>query len=176
MVRFEFGQDRLAEPHPLNTFELLRVRSKAPSSYFQRPCSGSLVRFAKSLFFAAMRPQPFRQHLLDPPAGWLGGRVVPPCFPSCPEGRTLATYLPLPYTTFAESLFLPEPGSRDLQPTGYGSIAKGSTLKRVRSASMVKIAPASKLFLCPLKCVNDLSSNYVRVKVLIANLNHTGLL
>ena len=70
MVHFEFGQDRLAEPHPLNTFELLRVRSKAPSSYFQRPCSGSLVRFAKSLFFAAMRPQPFRQRLLDPPEGW----------------------------------------------------------------------------------------------------------
>src|SRR5437667_12023028 len=35
----------------------------------------------------------FRQHLLDPPAGCVGTRLFPLCFPSSPDGRTLATYL-----------------------------------------------------------------------------------
>jgi hypothetical protein len=38
-----------------------------------------------------------------------------------------------------------EEGSRKLQPRGYGPIAKGSTLKRVRSASMVKELPLPSL-------------------------------
>ena len=54
-----------------------------------------------------MRPQPFRQHLLDPPAGCFGTRVVPTLLPELPPRvEPLRHTHPLPYTTFAESLFL----------------------------------------------------------------------
>ena len=38
----------------------------------------------------------------------VGARLFPPCFPSCPEVKTLATYLAFcPCTTLAERLSLP---------------------------------------------------------------------
>ena len=52
MVHFEFGQDRLTQPHPLKA---IRVRSKVFSSYSQRPCSGSLGSFCKIILFFAAR-------------------------------------------------------------------------------------------------------------------------
>ena len=50
MVHFEFGRVQLAEPHPLNTFELAH-RARVLSSYFQRSWSGSLGPFCKIIPF-----------------------------------------------------------------------------------------------------------------------------
>jgi hypothetical protein len=52
MVNFEFGQDRLTQPHPLNTFELAQDAIKVPFVLFSTTLLG-LVGFVlqKSLFF-----------------------------------------------------------------------------------------------------------------------------
>ena len=72
---FEFGQDWLTQPHPLDNSSWLRARSKVLSSYSQRPARARWVRFAKSLSSAegwrgeatpaSMRPHPFQHHLPD---------------------------------------------------------------------------------------------------------------
>jgi hypothetical protein len=67
----------------------------------QRPCSGSLGSFCISFFIcrtswrgkttpAAMRPQPFRQRLLDPRTGGFCAKVVPTLLRELPRGQNLS--------------------------------------------------------------------------------------
>ena len=51
MVHFEFGQEQLSQPRPLNTFELAQGGSKGAFVLFSTILIGLVwVRFAKSLF------------------------------------------------------------------------------------------------------------------------------
>jgi len=55
MVHFEFGQERLTEPHPLNTVELAQgAIQRCFRPIFKDPARARWVRFAKSLFVAAL--------------------------------------------------------------------------------------------------------------------------
>jgi len=96
MVHSEFGQDRLTQPHPLKAFGLAQGAIKGAFVVFSTIPLG-LVGFVlqNHSFFcrtrwrgkttpAATRPQPFRQHLLDPPAGCVGTRVVATPLPELP--------------------------------------------------------------------------------------------
>jgi hypothetical protein len=51
VVHFEFGQERLTEPHPLNTFELAQGAVDAACVPFSTTCSGSLGSFCKIILF-----------------------------------------------------------------------------------------------------------------------------
>jgi len=51
MLHFEFGQNRLTEPHPLNSFELAQGAIKGAFVLFSTTCSGSLGSFCKIAFF-----------------------------------------------------------------------------------------------------------------------------
>jgi hypothetical protein len=73
MAHFEFGQDRLTQPQPLNAFDLAQGAIKGAFVLFSTTLLGLIGSFCEITLFAAragvlnhaaaLRPQPSRQHL-----------------------------------------------------------------------------------------------------------------